>query len=271
MDQSQNEPGSGDATAGRMDDPARREPSGTPGLRERARESVRDAREQVTSKLRDRADSAREGATRVVDERKRTFADSVHALASAFDAAAASLTDGNQAQLADWTRELSGRARRIASYLEESDTRGLVTDLEGSARSHPAAFLGTSFAAGVAAGRFLRSSARANETSSMGDERSVDLEFAADDSLGSDDATGFASSSSGTGSSDPGRTSFSGGYGNPGSGYGQTGSSVGATRTGLGDAGFGPTRVGPARHSDLTTGGHLGTGGDATGEEGGRS
>ncbi len=247
MDQAQTGPGSGGGERGLGEDPTRLEASATPGLREKARESVRDAREQVMTQVRERTDSARQGATRMVDERKQTLSGSVHALASAIDAAAASLSDGNQSRLAEWTRELSGRAHRIASYLDEHDTRGLVTDLEGSARSHPAAFIGTSFAAGLAAGRFLRATSRSDDASGVTGEQSVGFEFHADDALLAGDT---------------GSTSRGGGYGNPGSGYGTTGSSLGATRSGPGDGGFGPTLTAPGRSGTAGTG-HIGTGGAA--------
>lgn len=208
-------------------DLARREPGANPGLRQQAKESVRDAREQVKTQVRERSDQAKESASRAVDDRTHTLSEGVSAVAAAFDAAASSLGERQQERLAGWTRELSDRARRIASYLDESDARGLVTDLEGTARQHPTAFVGTSFAAGLAAGRFLRASAHDDRAST---------------------STGEA------------------GFGNPGSGYGTTGSSVEATRTGLGDAGFGPTRT--ATDDAQTNGfdvnrGHVGTGGAA--------
>ena len=250
--------------------------SANPGLKQQAMDSVRGAREQVMTQVRDRAGTAREGATRLVDERAKNLAGSVHALATAFEAAAASLTEGNQARLAELTRELSGRAHRIASYLEEKDTRGLMTDLEGTARQHPAAFLGTTFAAGLAAGRFLRSSTATDTGVPATTEQGVDFEFRPDAALLADDAAGYSSSGStgptgetfgsriGESESDTGYRAggSTGGYGNPGSGYGATGSSLGATRTGPGDAGFGPTRT-ESGADELRAGGHIGTGGAA--------
>lgn len=236
-DQALNGPAGVGGAMGDGDVLARRDASSNPGLKQQAKDTVRDAREQVMTEVRERKDEAKQSATRMVDKRTRTLSESMSALASAFDAAAASLGQENQDRLAGWTRELSGRARRMASYLEQQDARGLVNDLEGTAREHPATFVGTSFAAGLAAGRFLRSSSRDDAT-----EQGVDFEFHADPALLSDDtganrAGGF--SATGT----PTNTGASGGYGNPGAGFGTTGSAVGGTRTGLGDAGFGPTRT----------------------------
>ena len=281
MDEARTGPGGGSGAIGGGVDPTRSEASANPGLRDRAMESVREAREKAMTEVRERTDGARQSATRAVDERKRTLADSVHALASAFDAAANSLSDGQQNGLADWTRELSGRAHRMASYLEEQDTRALVNDLEDTARRHPTAFLGTTFAAGLAAGRFLRATQR-SDTGAV-DESGVDFDFHPDAALLADDrpeAASFGESTTGYTASGttafPGgqaerngsfgvsatdRESLGGGYGNPGSGYGTTGSSVGATRSGRGDQGFGPTITGPNR--GLSGAGHIGTGGAA--------
>ena len=277
MDEARTGPGIGSGAMGDEADSTRSGASVNPGIRDRAIDSVREAREKAMTQVRERTDEARQSATRMVDERKRTLADSVHALASAFDAAATSLSEGQQARLAEWTRELSGRAHRMASYLEEQDTRGLVTDLEDQARRHPTAFLGTTFAAGLAAGRFLRASQRTE--SGLAGEGSIDLEFHPDAALLADDrpeAASFGGSTTGYTASDAGATtarsgsqglsatdreSLGGGYGNPGSGYGTTGSSVGATRSGLGDQGFGPTVTGSNR--GLSGAGHIGTGGAA--------
>ena len=43
-------------------------------------------------------------------------------------------------------------------YLDEETAPAMLSDLEDAARSNPATFLGTSFAAGLALGRFLRAS-----------------------------------------------------------------------------------------------------------------
>lgn len=234
-DQALNGTAGGGGATSQVDDLARREPSAKPGLKQQAKDSVRDAREQVMTEVRDRKDQAKESATRMVDERKHTLSESMSALASAFDAAASSLGEENQQRLAEWTREFSGRARRISSYLEQNDTRGLVNDLEDTARENPTAFVGTSFAAGLAAGRFLRASARD----------------------GAEAAGGYSTSAPRL--SDDGVGERGGGYGNPGTGFGTTGSSLHATRSGFGDAGFGPTRTsGPEGDGGFTDDGREG-------------
>lgn len=268
MDEARTGPGGGSGAMGDGADPTQGEASANRGLRDRAKESVRDAREKAMTQVRERTDGARQSATRMVDERKRTLADSVHALASAFDAAADSLGQGQQSRLAEWTRELSGRAHRMASYLDEQDTRGLVSDLEDTARRNPTAFLGTTFAAGLAAGRFLRATQRTDTAIESG----TDIDFHPEAALLADDRPEATSFSASTGASPAGlsgtqglsatdRESLGGGYGNPGSGYGTTGSNVGATRSGLGDQGFGPTVTGTTR--GLSGAGHIGTGGAA--------
>ena len=253
------------------------EVSANPGLRQQAMDTVRGAREQVTTQVRERAGTARDSATRMVDERKRTLADSVHALASAFDAAAASLSDGQQARMAEWSRELSGRAHRIASYLEQKDTRGLVNDLEGTAREHPTAFLGSTFAAGLAAGRFLRSSTRTDTGLPMASDQGVDFEFHPDAALLADDSpeaasfggstTGYTSSGSTGGFGSTGSTGSLGSTGSVGS-TGSTGTpgSTGATGESFGSR-LGETPAAPYSAGGNTSGAAFGTTGNDDGRE----
>lgn len=270
VDQTRSGPEDGGGAMGDGSVPIERDVAEGPGLRQQAKDSVRDARDQLKAQVRERTDQAKQSAERVVDDRKGTLAETVTALAAAIDAAAASLDDGSQDRLAEWTRELSGRARRIATYLDDHDTRGLVTDLEGTAREHPTAFVGTSFAAGLAAGRFLRASERSNGVADMismsaeGVEPALDVE--PDPALRADAPN--------AGGASPEHISFRGGYGNPGSGYGTTGSSVGATRSGLGDAGFGPTQTGSSKRDPLGGAKRDPLGGadrDPTDREGGQS
>ena len=143
-----------------------------------------------------------------------------------------------------------------------------MTDLEGTARQHPAAFLGTTFAAGLAAGRFLRASSSTDTGLSSTAERGVDFEFHPDAALLADDTTGtesFGGSTGGLGST--------GGYAASGStgGFGSTnelGSSAGPGSTGATGETFG-SRLGetPAggysAGASSTTTGHVGTGGAA--------
>lgn len=210
-----------------------------------AKGSVREMRDDLKSQVREQTDRAKDSAERFASERKHTLAGTIEALATAFDSAASTLGERDEPRLADWTREISGRARRLASYLEENDTRGLMTDLEGSAREHPAAFVGSSFAAGVAAGRFLRSSSRPESGARMevagelqGDlERDAEMEGATrGDTRPTDPAFGASGATGGD-------ASVTSGYGNTGSGYGTTGAGVGMTREAPSDAGFGPTET----------------------------
>jgi hypothetical protein len=46
----------------------------------------------------------------------------------------------------------------MSDYLEKENPDALMGDAERVARDHPVTFLGSSFAAGIAAGRFLRAS-----------------------------------------------------------------------------------------------------------------
>ncbi|HVS03138.1 MAG TPA: hypothetical protein VMT16_10255 [Thermoanaerobaculia bacterium] len=82
------------------------------------------------------------------------------ALSQALAAAAGKLREGNEDALA---RALGGLARKLddlAGYLERRDPRRVAEDVERFARRHPELFLGSMFAVGLVAGRFLRASRR---------------------------------------------------------------------------------------------------------------
>lgn len=143
---------------GRADSPGQRAAEAAGEMKGEAKQQASDAARQAKSKAGDAAREARQRAEEKAEQGRRSLTESVTALAMALDAAAGSLEERDQRRLSEWSRDAGERVRRMASYLERNDTSGLVHDLEGTARENPAAFVGTSLAAGLAAGRFLRSS-----------------------------------------------------------------------------------------------------------------
>jgi len=125
-------------------------------MEEDVKASAREAKQEVKERARDVKDDVQERALNAAERRKGSLAESVNALASALEAAASRLDEQQERRLAGWTRDASSRVERMAGYLRENDMQGLTRDLRSTARENPAAFVGTSFAAGLAAGRFLR-------------------------------------------------------------------------------------------------------------------
>ena len=64
----------------------------------------------------------------------------------------------NQNPAAPYMNRAGEEVRRVADYLQHTDLRQMVTHTEQLARRQPALFLGSAFAIGVLAARFLKSS-----------------------------------------------------------------------------------------------------------------
>lgn len=151
-------PGGQDPTGEQETEPERRAAEAARDVKDEAKRKASNAASEVKSQAKQKGSELKQQAERKAERQKRSLAESVTALASALDAAAGSLDEREEGRLADWSRDAGERVRRMASYLERNDVSGLVHDLEDTARDNPAAFVGTSLAAGLAAGRFLRSS-----------------------------------------------------------------------------------------------------------------
>lgn len=124
------------------------------GMRERASEVRRDVLDRAVEKK----DELKQRATGALDERRTSAAHRVNAISRALTGAAESLRDNGEPQLSDWVRQAATQVERVVDYLEGKPVDGMVTDLEDMARRHPALFMGGTYAAGLALGRFLRAS-----------------------------------------------------------------------------------------------------------------
>ena len=105
------------------------------------------------------AREAKHRAEEQVDRQSTVAADHLDSVVRAFQSAADTLDNDGEAWLADYSRKAAGQVDRATGYLRDNDSRAMARDLERSARSHPVAFIGTAMAAGLALGRFFRSSA----------------------------------------------------------------------------------------------------------------
>lgn len=157
-------PESGDELKGKAEEKARE-----------AKAQVKDQAEEVKAWGKETAREARDVAEEQVDRRTGQAADRLDTVVRALHSAADAFDDDGQDWLADYTRQAASQVDRVTGYLRDEDTPSMLSDLEGMARSNPGTFLGTSFAAGLAAGRFLRSSKprpeRDEEVAGTGSER----------------------------------------------------------------------------------------------------
>ena len=127
-------------------------------LATQARDEARRVADQVEHEVRERGEQIRDRVEAKADEGRTRAAETTDALAAAFRAAGDSLRDRHEDRLGNLTEELAEQVERFSGYLRDNDMRGLVGDLEDVARRNPTGFLGSTLAAGLMAGRFLRAS-----------------------------------------------------------------------------------------------------------------
>ena len=126
-------------------------------LKAAGQEAATTARETI-SELKDQV---RERATEGVDNRKHVLADSLSSVVNALRAAERSLREDDQTGLAEYSASIATYMERSSGYVRDNDMSGLMADLQQVGRENTAMFMGSSFAAGAALGRFLRASAPA--------------------------------------------------------------------------------------------------------------
>jgi hypothetical protein len=125
---------------------------------EKAKDSVREVRDEVA----DRAAEALQG-------KKHAFADSLDALVHALHAAEQALRDDSQESLARYSGSLATYVERSTGYIRNNDMSGLMSDLQTAGRENTGMFMGSTFVAGAALGRFLRASSADSSSDMMSD------------------------------------------------------------------------------------------------------
>jgi hypothetical protein len=128
------------------------------GVVDSAKEAANQAKEAASHVI----DQAKDKAASRADQQRRTAASGFEAVAHAFRSMGDDLRNREQGPVAEYAAELGhtigGQVERLANYLRDRDVHRLVSDAEDFARRSPAVFLGSAFALGLAASRFLKSS-----------------------------------------------------------------------------------------------------------------
>lgn len=127
-------------------------------VKEQAAKQASKARDTVKQEIRDVRDDVERKTADRVNRQKHQVADRMDAIVHALDSAQTSLRDDDQSQLAGFVGDLGRQVERSTGYLRNNDFHGMVRDMEQLARGNTALFLGSTFVAGVAMGRFLRAS-----------------------------------------------------------------------------------------------------------------
>ena len=127
-------------------------------VKQQASEQVLKARATVKDEIRSVRDDVERRTADSVNRQKHQIADRMDAIVHALDSAGSSLRDDGQDQIAGFVGDLGRQLERSTGYLRNNDFHGMVRDMEQLARGNTPLFLGSSFIAGVAMGRFLRAS-----------------------------------------------------------------------------------------------------------------
>ncbi len=125
---------------------------------EQSRSTVDNAKDSVKQELREVRDDAQRRAADTVNRQKHQVADRLDSIVHALGAAQQSLRDDEQSQLASYVDDLGKQVERSTGYLRNNDFGGMMRDMQNVARNNTGLFLGSTFVAGMAMGRFLRAS-----------------------------------------------------------------------------------------------------------------
>lgn len=117
-------------------------------------DSTSDLKGQAKEAIRQVKDTA----AHQTDRRLTQVASSLDSIVRALHTAADELEGDGQARIAEYTRRAASQVHKSTDYLNAEDAPAIMKDLAQVARDNPGTFLGGSFAAGLALGRFLHSS-----------------------------------------------------------------------------------------------------------------
>jgi hypothetical protein len=133
----------------------------------RAADELRDGAKEVGRSVGEAVKARSEG---LFDEQKTAAASRVSGVASAMRSTASQLEDSDARIFAPYIERAAGRLERIAEGLRAQEPAALLDTAENFAREQPAAFFSASVGLGVAAGRFLKSSAARRRPSRVRDD-----------------------------------------------------------------------------------------------------
>jgi hypothetical protein len=133
-----------------------------------AGEQLRQARDKVVDRAKSTMRDARDRAGAGLSDGRRQAADQIQGIGGALRRTSEQLRHEDQAKIADIADSAGRRVDRVADYLRETDGRTMARDVESLARRQPALVFAGAFALGLAAARFLTSSAPEDDSGDTG-------------------------------------------------------------------------------------------------------
>jgi hypothetical protein len=137
-------------------------------LGRKATEGAREVATQVQSEARNR-----------VELGKQEAATTLSTVASTLLQSGMQLRDDQQNMAGEYVERAARQIERAANYVQNADLRQMVDEVEHFARRRPALFVGSAFAAGLLAARFLKSSRTTQLRSEENTQQYMDREVPA--------------------------------------------------------------------------------------------
>lgn len=121
-------------------------------------ETATDVREQAQEKAQEAKSKAADTARTQIDQRSTEFGDRAHSTAGDIRTVGQQLREQGKAQPARLADQAAGHVERVGSWLRDSNSDKLLSDVEDFGRRKPWAFAVGGLALGIAASRFLKAS-----------------------------------------------------------------------------------------------------------------
>jgi hypothetical protein len=144
------------------------------------KEQAADLGRKATQGARDVAGQAQSQARNRIERGKQDAATTLTSVATTLLNSGLQLRDEQQEMAGEYVERAARQIERAANYVQNADLREIVDEVEDFARRRPAVFIGSAFAAGLLAARFLKSS-RTNQrrTADMTSQHNLDREVPA--------------------------------------------------------------------------------------------
>lgn len=122
------------------------------------KEQAADLGRKATQGARDVAVQAQSQARTRIERGKQDAATTLSSVATSLLQSGMQLRDGREEVAGEYVERAARQIERAANYVQKADLREMVDQVEDFARRRPAMFIGSAFAAGLLAARFLKSS-----------------------------------------------------------------------------------------------------------------
>jgi len=143
----------------------------------------------------DLIENVKQRATTQLDSQKGRATDSITSIANAVRGSTSQLRDEQHDVLAQYVETFADQLERFSTNLRGKDMNELLDDARDFARRQPLLFVGGSFAVGLVAARFLKSSGRTDAGQSISGQNDSEQSDYSESPGGTDRASGGTAAS----------------------------------------------------------------------------